>query len=331
MVNDKDYSTGVPSVALEKDTELVDTEVNSVHLVTRGANRKKLHLVKSELKRAPGSNSMAETHEPAFAIDVLKNYHEEGLADKIEKGIPGLQPEAMEVGEAMVTLAKSVAEELPANFFDEISSIAGFQKASTKKAKPTEDDDDDDDDGCDGDDGAQKSKATKMKKSIEKTLEKIEKEEDLDLLPEDVQKAVRPIWKALVEKDERIAKMEEQKREEVFLAKAAQYTRIAKGADFVNLMKDAADYLPEKSFQAFIHLLDAHEEMLRKGDLFAEYGSSLEGDASNPLVRWDAEAKALQKSAGITYEQAYTDVVHADPEGYKEVLNHNLAASRGEF
>jgi hypothetical protein len=329
-VNDKAEANDALSVAtLEKDTELVDTEVNSVHLVTRGANRKKLHLVKSELKRAPGSNSMEETQEPAFAIDVLKNYHEEGLADKIEKGIPGLQPEAMEVGEAMVTLAKSVAEELPANFFDEISSIAGFQKASTKKAKPT-DDDDDDDDGCDGD-GAQKSKATKMKKSIEKTLEKIEKEEDLDLLPEDVQKAVRPIWKALVEKDERIAKMEEQNREEVFLAKAAQYTRIAKGADFVNLMKDAADYLPEKSFQAFIHLLDAHEEMLRKGDLFAEYGSSLEGDASNPLVRWDAEAKALQKSAGITYEQAYTDVVHADPEGYKEVLNHNLAASRGEF
>lgn len=329
-MNDKAEANDALSVAtLEKDTELVDTEVNSVHLVTRGANRKKLHLVKSELKRAPGSNSMEETQEPAFAIDVLKNYHEEGLADKIEKGIPGLQPEAMEVGEAMVTLAKSVAEELPANFFDEISSIAGFQKASTKKAKPT-DDDDDDDDGCDGD-GAQKSKATKMKKSIEKTLEKIEKEEDLDLLPEDVQKAVRPIWKALVEKDERIAKMEEQNREEVFLAKAAQYTRIAKGADFVNLMKDAADYLPEKSFQAFIHLLDAHEEMLRKGDLFAEYGSSLEGDASNPLVRWDAEAKALQKSAGITYEQAYTDVVHADPEGYKEVLNHNLAASRGEF
>ena len=175
-----------------------------------------------------------------------------------------------------------------------------------------------------------KTKATKMTKTIEKTLAKLEKEEDIDLLPEDVQKAVRPLWRRNLENEQRIAKMEEQDRERVFVQKAAQYTRIAKGADFVKLMKDAADYLPEDSFKSFIHLLDSHEEMLRKGDLFAEYGSSLEGDASNPLVKWDAQAKELvQKSGGaVTYEQAYTDIVHADPEGYNEVLKHNLA--RGE-
>ena len=323
MVNDKVDTTGVPSVAeaLEKDTELVDTKVKSVHLVTRGANRKRLHVAKSA--RAPGSSSMESENEPAFAIDVLKQDTNDGEA--LQKGIPGLSSDANEAATGIIKLAKSVAEELPPDFFNKVAEMSGFK---LQKGKPPADDEEDDDD--EEEDETKKTKATKMTKTIEKTLAKLEKEEDIDLLPEDVQKAVRPLWRRNLENEQRIAKMEEQDRERVFVQKAAQYTRIAKGADFVKLMKDAADYLPEDSFKSFIHLLDSHEEMLRKGDLFAEYGSSLEGDASNPLVKWDAQAKELvQKSGGaVTYEQAYTDIVHADPEGYNEVLKHNLA--RGE-
>ena len=334
-MNDKVDTNDAPSLAnlqihLEKDTELTDTKVESVHLVTRGANQKKLHLVKSAGKRTSGSNFMDQEQEAAFAIDVLKQDTPDG--EVIEKEFKGLPPEATEALTGIMKLTKSVAEVLPDDVFERVAALSGFKKG---KGKPSDGDGDDGDDGEDGDDdeeedgdGAKKSKARKMKKSIEKALEKIEKEEDLDLLPEDVQKAVRPLWREKFALEERIRKMEEADRERVFVQKAAQYTRIAKGADFVALMKEAADNLSEKGFQSFIHLLDAHEEMLRKGDLFAEYGSALETDASDPLTRWDALAQERVQKSGVTYEQAYTDIVHADPEGYNQVLQRNLTAGR---
>ena len=301
-------------------TELQNLVVDEVSLVKQGANRRRFRILKSA-DFALESNSMEPESNAAFAIDVLKQ--ETNDNEEVQKAFPGLPPEAYEALTGAVKLTKSVADELPSDTFVRIAELSGFAKAS----KPADDgDDDDDDDGCDGDgDGTTKSRATKMKKTdIEKALAKIEKKEDIDLLPEDVQKAVRPLYRMMVEKDARIEKLESDAVDRIYVQKAASYEHIAKGPDFIPLLKYAGDVMDESHFKRFIQLLDAHEEMLAKGDLFAEFGSEAESgtDAQDPLVRWDALAKeAVRKSGGaVTYEQAYTDIVHADPEGYNENL-----------
>jgi len=326
-VNTKDYSNDALSLSsLNKGehgpTRLEDVNLSKeggVHLVTRGAARKRIKLTKGLTE----SSFMSESEDAAFAIDVLKQ--DTNDSEEVQKAFPGLPPEAYEALTGAVKLTKSVADELPSDTFDKIAQLSGFAKAS----KPADDgDDDDDDDGCDGDgdgDGTTKSRATKMKKTdIEKALAKIEKKEDIDLLPEDVQKAVRPLYRMMVEKDARIEKLESDAVDRIYVQKAASYEHIAKGPDFIPLLKYAGDVMDESHFKRFIQLLDAHEEMLAKGDLFAEFGSEAESgtDAQDPLVRWDALAKeAVRKSGGaVTYEQAYTDIVHADPEGYNENL-----------
>jgi hypothetical protein len=313
----------------KEPTELTDLEVDEVSLVKQGANGRRFRILKAG--GAPG-DYMEELS------DILKSDMgiEDQTRDLIEKKAPELSPDAAEAMVGVVKLAQTYAEQLPSDIFDTLAEASGFEKAVKKQPLPADgktpdkpdDEDDEDDDKDQEDDAPQNKKAKKMAKkadkgAVEKALEKIEKEEDIDLLPEDIQKAVRPLWKHNVELAEKIEKMEDERLTKEFIAKAAEFTRLPKTPEFATVLKSMSQKLDADEFAVVEGVFKASEEALKESGLFAEVGSTI-AVAGTPQGKLEAMAKErLTKSDGkLTYEQAMADVTMEHPEIYEEMTRN---------
>ena len=316
----------------KEPTELTDLEVDEVSLVKQGANGRRFRILKAG--GAPG-DYMEELS------DILKSDMgiEDQTRDLIEKKAPELSPDAAEAMVGVVKLAQTYAEQLPSDIFDTLAQASGFEKAVKKQplpadgktpAKPDDEDEEDDDKDQEDQEEAtpQNKKAKKMAKkadkgAVEKALEKIEKEEDIDLLPEDIQKAVRPLWKHNVELAEKIEKMEDERLTKEFIAKAAEFTHLPKVDTFADILKSMSAKLEADEYAAMEGILKSADNALRESNLFTEVGSTI-AVAGTPQGKLEAMAKErLTKSEGkLTYEQAMADVTMEHPEIYEEMTRN---------
>ena len=322
-------------MANKEPTELRDLEIEEISLVKQGANRKRFKILK---EGTPATDKEVFMEELPYA-EVLKADlgTEDNLRETLKKKTPDLSTDATEVSVALMKLATAYAEELPSDIFDTLAESAGFKKAATKKAKPapTEDDEDEEPDGDEEEDDEEEvpqkkakkmaKKATKMAKAdedsaVQKALEKITKEADIDLLPEDVQGPVRYLFKANETLETKIEKMEEEKRVKEFVAKADEFTHLPKTEKFAMLLKEMDEKLSPETFKAVEGIFKAADAGLKESNLFVEVGSTaaIEGTPEGKLA---ALAKArVEKSEGMTIEAAMAAETLAHPEIYEEMM-----------
>jgi len=321
-------------MANKEPTELRDLEIEEISLVKQGANRKRFKILK---EGTPVTEDEVFMEELPYA-EVLKADlgTEDNLRETLKKKTPDLSTDATEVSVALMKLATAYAEELPSDIFDTLAEASGFKvtKAATKKAKPAPDDEEDEDEQDDEEpeeEVPQKKakkmakKATKMAKAdedsaVQKALEKITKEADIDLLPEDVQGPVRYLFKANETLETKIEKMEEEKRVKEFVAKADEFTHLPKTEKFAMLLKEMDEKLSPETFKAVEGIFKAADAGLKESNLFVEVGSTaaIEGTPEGKLA---ALAKArVEKSEGMTIEAAMAAETLAHPEIYEEMM-----------
>ena len=319
----------------KEPTELTELEVDEISLVKQGANRKQFKILKED--GAPVLTNEVDMDDISYA-DVLKaDLGTEDTLRETLKQTPELSTDATDALVGIVKLATAYAEQLPSDIFDTLAEASGFEKAVKKQplpadgktpAKPDDEDEEDDEKDQEDEEAPQNKKAKKMAKkadkgAVEKALEKIEKEEDIDLLPEDIQKAVRPLWKHNVELAEKIEKMEDERLTKEFIAKAAEFTHLPKVDTFADILKSMSQKLEADEYAAMEGILKSADNALRESNLFTEVGSTI-AVAGTPQGKLEAMAKErLTKSEGkLTYEQAMADVTMEHPEIYEEMTRN---------
>ena len=323
-------------------TELQDLEVTEISLVKQGANRKRFKILKED--GAPVLDTEVFMEELPYA-DVLKADlgTEDLLRETLRKATPDISTDATEVSVALMKLATAYADELPTDIFETIAESAGFKVSKAVKKQPLPDgkpmpDDDEKPDDEDEEDQQEatpqsKKKAKKMatktadedvrkaalKTEVRNALEKIEKESDISLLPEDVQGPVRYLFKSNEKLEQKIEKMEEEKRIKEFIAKADGYTHLPKTDKFAMLLKEMDEKLSPETFEAIEGIMKAADAGLKESNLFVEVGSTvaIEGTPEGKLM---AMAKEKVSKSDMTIEAAMAEVTLAHPEIYDEMM-----------
>ena len=333
-------------MADKEPTELRDLEVEEISLVKQGANRKRFKILKEDGAPIDVLDKEGGYMEDIPFADVLKADlgTEDTLRETLKKATPELSTDATEVSVALMKLATAYAEELPPDIFETLAKASGFTKAVKKQplpgGKPPEGSPEEEagetpeeEDEEEEEEVPSKKKAKKMatkkadedvrkalKTEVRKALEKIEKEADIDLLPEDVQGPVRYLFKSNTDLESKIEKMEEEKRFKEFIAKAEGYTHLPKTDKFANILKEMDEKLSPETFEAVEGILKAADAGLKESNLFVEVGSTtaIEGTPEGKLM---AMAKdKVTKSDGMTIEAAMAEVTLAHPEIYEEMM-----------
>jgi len=322
----------------KEPTELRELEVDEISLVKQGANRKRFKILKEDGAPVLVDEVIMETPEIPYA-DILKADlgTEDTLRDTL-KQTPELSTDATEALVGIVKLATAYAEQLPSDIFDTLAEASGFEKAETKKAFPpakpdTEDEEEEAEEETpeeEAEEEAQSKKSRGTKKMakadesdpIKKALDKIEKEADIDLLPEDIQGAVRPLWKANVELEQKVQKMEDESRTKEFIAKAAEFTHLPKTESFAAVLKEMNEKLSPESYATMEGVMKSADAALKEGTLFTEVGSAaaIEGTPEGKLAALAKERVA--KSEGMTIEQAMAEETLAHPEIYDDMMRN---------
>ena len=332
----------------KEPTELRELEVDEISLVKQGANRKRFKILKED--GAPVIQEEEVFMEELPYADVLKADlgTEDSLRDTLRKATPDISTDATEVSVALMKLATAYADELPTDIFETLAKASGFTKAVKKQPLPSgkklppegspeeeagespeEEDEEEEEEAPKKSNKKAKKMAKKadedvrkaaLKTEVRKALEKIEKEADIDLLPEDVQGPVRYLFKSNTELESKIEKMEEEKRIKEFIAKADGYTHLPKTDKFAMLLKEMDEKLSPESFAAIEGIMKAADAGLKESNLFVEVGSTtaIEGTPEGKLM---AMAKdKVTKSDGMTIEAAMAEVTLAHPEIYEEMM-----------
>ena len=158
---------------------------------------------------------------------------------------------------------------------------------------------------------------------VQKSLDTIEKEEDISRLPEDIQKAVLPLYKAKVELEQKVEKMQDERLTEQFNAKAAEYQHIPKMESFATLLKSMSQKLTPEEFTAVEGIFKATEEGFKESNLYKEVGSdaAISGTPEGQLAAL-AKEKVTKSDGAITFAQAMSDVTMAHPEIYEDMLKN---------
>jgi len=125
---------------------------------------------------------------------------------------------------------------------------------------------------------------------------------------------------------EQIAKAERNHRlEREFVAKAAAFDALPVEAEkFGLVLKSAADALDTETFDALMTVLNAANESISSGNIFAELGKSTSFENDGPMSEINKAAKRVQdQNPGLTHEQAVAKAVESDPNLYNVYLRGN--------
>lgn len=97
----------------------------------------------------------------------------------------------------------------------------------------------------------------------------------------------------------------------------------------VKLLEKLSDAFGEdsKEVRQYVEQNRAVAEAMRQSALFSEIGSDAAADADSPEAQADALAKKYQKQhAGVSYAQAYTEVVNQDPALQRRMVEQSRSA-----
>jgi hypothetical protein len=128
--------------------------------------------------------------------------------------------------------------------------------------------------------------------------------------------------------DERVAKLELERRTDTFIAKARTFTHLPiDAAKFGVILRKIADgeKLTDEELQEHERVFASANEASRTGKLFAEVGSP--AAAGSAAARAEAEAQKLRSAdPKLTQEQALAKVYRADPALRREAEDEERAA-----
>jgi len=335
----------------KEPTELTELEVDEISFVKQGANRKRFKILKED--GAPIDMEEVIMEDVPYA-EILKADlgTEDALRETLKKKTPELSTDATEVSVALMKLATAYAEQLPSDIFDTLAKASGFSvetvekaDAKTKKAFPPkkpeeespeeeatespEEEEEEEEEEVPQKKGSKKmakkaqmaKKADEVSAVVQKALEKITKEADIDLLPEDVQGPVRYLFKQNNELESKIEKMEEEKRVKEFIAKADEYTHLPKTDKFAMLLKEMDERLSPETFEAVEGIMKAADAGLKESNLFVEVGSTvaIEGTPEGKLAAL-AKERVAKSDGKETFEHAMAEVTLAHPEIYEDMM-----------
>lgn len=161
--------------------------------------------------------------------------------------------------------------------------------------------------------------------------DEMEDEED-DEEDEDIMKSADPRIVEIVksaerraEEAEKIAKAERDHRlTQEFISKAEAYTHLPVTADkFGLVLKSVADAVDADTFAQLVDVLNAANEGIKNGNLFAEVGKSATAVDSHLDEISKAAARVREANPLLTKEQAIAKAVELDPSLYNSYLRGN--------
>jgi hypothetical protein len=139
-------------------------------------------------------------------------------------------------------------------------------------------------------------------------------------VPEEIQKRMDTLEKRNQDLENQIKKQNDEIKTKEFIAKAAGYSNLGIKADeFGPVLKAMAETDPE-NFSKVEAVLQAADEQISKGALFAESGTDGVGE-TEITKRVEAKAKEIQKRDNCTIEKARTIVYKENPGMYAEYQN----------
>jgi len=329
-------------------TELLDLDVLELSLVPSGANGKRYLLFKSADAEEGGYM------EAEIVQKILETpFDEEGLvAEGIQKAAPDIPTDALEAAVGMVKLAKTFQDELPEDILSTVGELAGYSVEKGKlppalaaanaarAGKPEEGSpaEEEAETGTEEEEEMAQEKTKKVKKEqeggehmedsqtpaetdkvVEKVEEKIEKASDIANLPENIRGPVEALFKEAAEAKEAVRKMQDENLNKEFIKKSAEeLSWLPKDEDFAMTLKALYQSVPEELYQKVEKAFIAANNALGESELFVEKGTSRSGE-NTPVGKVEAAANELiQKSEGMTKEQAIAEALRQNPALYDE-------------
>ena len=144
---------------------------------------------------------------------------------------------------------------------------------------------------------------------------------------EAMQKRLEDAEKRATEADERVAKLETERRTAEFVKRAEGYASIpVEAPKFGPILMKAADALTDEERDELYRVLDAANEAARVGKLFSEAGNDMpEGSARAQVT---AKAEEIRKAdPKLTLEQAKRQVYRDNPELAEQEAAEDAAAA----
>jgi hypothetical protein len=279
--------------------KLTGLDVVEVSLVTRGANRKKFALFKSEEGEAVNAEILKAVLETPL--------EDEQKVDEVLKAAK-LSEKAQNAVKGALRLLNAYREELPKDVLKTLADLAGYEYPAPKEGKDEKD-------------------KGKDKYAYPVPQKKADGSWDFSGIPEEVRPMVEALWKEnedirkKAEETEKLLKAERDERlRKEFIAKAAGYKHLAvKPEEFGLVLKALAEKAPEE-LAKIEAVLKAADEAIGQGKLFAEAGRGGEGAGSTWAKIEKMASEIVQKDGKMTREQAIAKVLEEHPELYDEYL-----------
>ncbi|NPV72074.1 MAG: hypothetical protein HPY55_15825 [Firmicutes bacterium] len=272
--------------------KLTGLDVVEVSLVTRGANRKKFALFKSEEGEAVNTEILKAVLETPL--------EDEQKVDEVLKAAK-LSEKAQNAVKGALRLLNAYREELPKDVLKTLADLAGYEYPAPKEGKD--------------------------KYAYPAPTKKADGSWDFSGIPEGVRPMVEALWKEneeirkKAEDTEKLLKAERDERlRKEFIAKAAGYKHLAvQPEEFGLVLKALAEKAPEE-LAKIEAVLKAADEAIGQGKLFAEAGRGGEGAGSTWAKIEKMASEIVQKDGKMTREQAIAKVLEEHPELYDEYL-----------
>lgn len=168
-----------------------------------------------------------------------------------------------------------------------------------------------------------------MKAKMEEELKANASDEEKDKDPEEMAKRANlpeDVRKALEERaalQERVAKLEDERRLDACIKRAAEELASLPGADLDKgkILKAIESHLPEDDAKRALQLLKAAEAIASKSKVFEAIGSSANGDSANPGEALRKRAVELQQKHGLSFVKAYEQACQENKDLVRGVSN----------
>lgn len=179
---------------------------------------------------------------------------------------------------------------------------------------------------------AEKSKTTKQE--AKDNMEKVEKVDifkadgtiDMEAVPAEMKESVEKLFKQMTDAQALIKKAEDDKLTAEYIEKAKALKNIAqKPEEFGIILKQITQAAPEQA-KTLYEILKAADASLSKAGLFAEIGTSGNGEATTAWGKIEKSAEAMATKEKITKAEAVSRIMEENPQLYNDYLNEQKGA-----
>ena len=273
--------------------ELSDLDVFEVSLVPRGANNKKFFMVKNE---EGGFNMFYEVLKELLEVEI----ENEKEVDKILKDY-NVNEDGIEPTKALIKILKSYREEFPDNYLELVGSLCGFN--SSKKIEDSK-----------------------------KDVNLINKE---DISKLEVNDEIKKSLEVLFKQNEEISKQNDLLKKEIEKEKDLklinEYIGICKEFDCLNInneefgkvLKEVSS-VNKENVDKIIEVLKSANELVKKGDVFKEVGSSSYSESSSAWDKIEKCAVEIMENEKVSKEVALTRAMERNSDLYDEYVKERM-------